>query len=271
MSLGLGLFTKRGANLQCKFGGEYLKRGGNIMLKAAAFSLLIAIAAACSTVFAAPVTYSFTTSTALSAGSGPSGTFLAGLLSGLSVSGTFTYDSTASATGTLADGETLYGGPSSPNYLLNGAVGTYSFSDPRGYMGVGNDKPIAPFPSADIVQIDADPGNPAVPVHNISGFGLDGFSLYNVRMFWISGQTTPELIPDFLTNQDLPAVLPAFHGRLALDFVETGTTGPQSGVFFDGLAVAPVTVPEPGTCTLLSLGLGLLGLTAHRRKLRIAT
>jgi len=240
------------------------------MIKAIAFSLLTVVAAAFNTAFAAPVIYSFTTSAVSPGGFGAGAPVLSGSLSGLSVSGTFTYDSAATATGTLADGETLYGGPSSPNYHLSGSVGGFSFSDPRGNMDVGNDKPISIFPSADIVQLNADPGNPAIPVHNISGFSLDGYSLYNVRMFWISGQTSPELIPDFLTNQDLPSVLPAYHGRLALDFVETGTTGPQSSVFFDGLAVAPVTVPEPGTYALLSVGLGLLAFTARRRKQREA-
>jgi hypothetical protein len=87
-------------------------------------------------------------------------------------------------------------------------------------------------------------------------------------MFWIEGDSTPELIPDFNSDQSLPGLLPTFHGRLALDFVVTGDpTGPQSDVFFDYLSVTTTAaVPEPETYAMLLAGLGLLGFAARRRK-----
>ena len=96
-----------------------------------------------------------------------------------------------------------------------------------------------------------------------------GCTLYNARMFWIEGNASPDLIPDFLTDQNLPNPLPTFHGRLSLDFVETGNaSGPQSDVFFDSLSVN--AVPEPETYALLLTELGLLGFMARRRKLKEA-
>ena len=65
----------------------------------------------------------------------------------------------------------------------------------------------------------------------------------------------------------LPGVLPAFQGRLALDFVTSGDPNcPQYYAFFDGLTVSPVAaVPEPDTYAIMLAGLGLLGVIARRR------
>jgi hypothetical protein len=239
------------------------------MNKATALSAMLAMCAAFGAASAAPVKYTFTTSAVSPGGFGTGATFLSGALSGLSVSGTFMYDPLAAPTGTLADGSTIYAGANSPNSALSGSIGGFSFSDSRGFTIVGNDHPISVFPAADSVQLLADSPTAGVGVHNIAGFSLGGFTLYNVRMLWIEGNSSPGLIPDFLTDQNLPNPLPTFHGRLALDFVQTGNaSGPQSDVFFDGLSVN--AVPEPETCALLLTNLGLLGFMARRRKLREA-
>ena len=75
------------------------------------------------------------------------------------------------------------------------------------------------------------------------------------------------VIADFLSNQNLPSVLPSFQGRLALDFAPTGDPDPQSNrsfVFFDGLIYRPAPVPEPSTFILLLLGLA--GLRFRRKR-----
>jgi hypothetical protein len=218
---------------------------------------------------AAPVTYTFSTSQVSPGGFGAGASFLSGALSGLSVTGTFNYDASAAPTATSPAGATFYGGPASPYSGLHGSVGAFSFSDPRGFASVANDRPISIFPAADSFQLVADSSVAASGVHNISGFVLGGYTLYNVRMFWIEGDFYPELVADFLGDQNLPNPLPTFHGRLALDFVVTGSpAGPQSDVFFDGLSVT--AVPEPESYAMLLAGLGLLGFAARRRTLKEA-
>jgi hypothetical protein len=102
-------------------------------------------------------------------------------------------------------------------------------------------------------------------VRNITGFTAAGWVLQNVRMFWIEGQSVPELIPDLFTNQDLPMALPTIHGRLAFDFVQPNDpTETRRFVFFDELTVT--AVPEPQTYVMLLAGLGLLGFEMKRRR-----
>ncbi|MFM7506486.1 MAG: PEP-CTERM sorting domain-containing protein, partial [Rubrivivax sp.] len=81
-------------------------------------------------------------------------------------------------------------------------------------------------------------------------------TLVNGRLFWIEGLPG---IGDFTGNDALPAVLPGFSGRLALDFVPIDApAGPVSYVFFDGLTVT--AVPEPSPALLLAAGLGVVWL-----------
>lgn len=70
---------------------------------------------------------------------------------------------------------------------LSGSIGGFSFSDSRGFTTVGNDHPISVFSAADSVQLFADSSTAGVGLHNIAGFSLGGYTLYNVRMFWIEG------------------------------------------------------------------------------------
>lgn len=190
------------------------------------------------------------------------------------VAGSFDYDAQAPATGSFG-GSTIYGiqniPPAFPSSFANlvGSVQGNPFSDGRGTTAVGNDNfalsdfstnpPTTTF--VDILQLNTQSQTPTV------GFAIGAFTLKNVRMFWIEGQQTPNLVPEFLPNQSLPGVLPAFQGRLALDFVATGDpNGPQYYAFFDGLTVSPVAaVPEPDTYAIMLAGLGLLGFIARRR------
>jgi len=179
-----------------------------------------------------PVTYSYIT------GDAPFGGELAPLFAGQSVSGTFVYDRDAPIIGMTTTG----GSPGSAIYApaimdLAGSIAGNSFSDPNGSIVVGDDK-FLPFGGADILVLVADPAIGTVPPAfiNFSGFDIDGFTLINVRLFWIEGLPSAG---DFLSDQNLPAILPDFPGRLALDFVPTGTTEPVSSVFFDLLRVSP--------------------------------
>ncbi len=190
------------------------------------------------------------------------------------VAGSFDYDAAAPATGT-SGGLTIYGiqniAPAFPSSFANlvGSVQGNQFSDGRGTTAVGNDNfaqsdlstnpPTTTF--VDFLQLNTQSQTPTV------GFAIGAFTLKNVRMFWIEGAQMPNLVPEFLPNQGLPGVLPAFQGRLALDFVATGDpNGPQYYAFFDGLTVSPVAaVPEPDTYAIMLAGLGLLGVIARRR------
>ena len=150
---------------------------------------------------AVPITYSFST------GSTPFGDpTLVPLFGGFSVTGTFDYDSDTPATTIIPSGpvagSTLY---LNSTVNLVGSVGAWSFSDPIGRTIVGNNKFQG---SLDFLNLIADPNldSGAPPsAFGLDGFDVDGFSLINVRMFWIQGQLG---ITDFLSNQDLPNPLP---------------------------------------------------------------
>lgn len=215
----------------------------------------------------APVTYSFSTSLS------PSGTssIVSLFNSDAVVSGTFTYDSEAPSVGDIGTGIS-YGGhnPNSGNLAsfsdLLGEVSGMNFSDPRGVVIVGNDRPTATA-NLDSLALSADPSLTSTSVHNFNGFTIGEYSLVNVRLFWLEGQEVPDLISDFLNNETLPAALPAFNGRLALDFIRTGTPTTLAGyVFFDGLIVSATPVSEPETLALLLSGLGSLAFFSRRRR-----
>ena len=159
------------------------------------------------------------------------------------------------------------GTPTATSNLV-GSVGGFDFSDTFGSIAVGNDTFTSGGQKFDILQPFFEVGLSAPLPHNLSGFTLDGFQLVNIRMFWIEGQAVPETIGDFLTNQDLPAVLPAFHGRMSFDFVQASNpTGPMNFVLFDGLSVQQVAaIPEPETYAMLLAGLGLMGFAARRKR-----
>jgi hypothetical protein len=190
-----------------------------------------------------PTTYGFSTDSA------PFGSAsLVPFFFGLSVTGKFDYDPDAAAVGFVppgfpTSGSTIYLDATSD---LSGSVGPWLFSDPTGRAIVGNDKFVSggpmPAPPADFFQLRADPflGAPVPPAaFGLNGFDIDGFTLVNVRMVWIEGELG---ITDFLSDQNLPAVLPSFQGRLALDFTPTNDPGVISSVFFNGLTVAQVSM-----------------------------
>ena len=152
------------------------------------------------------------------------------LFAGLSVSGTFNYANSVPAvgvvTGPAVPGAAIYAGaPTS----IAGSVNGLNFSDSSGFVVVGNDRfvntGLTDFLSVAAGQLDT------------AAFEINGFTLVDVRLFWIESDTT---IEDFLVSDLLPTALPEIEGRLALDFTPTADPGVETSVFFDGLFVSPM-------------------------------
>ena len=228
---------------------------------------------------AAPVTYSFSTGTAAFGGPFGAFPFLSPSIFDGGASGSFVYDADALLVQVNPDGTSSYRGqtPASETGFvtslsnLSGSVAGRSFSDASGSTLVGNDNFVQAgpgLPPGDILQFIFDPELTSSARRNFSGFEVDGFTLYRVRMFWAEGQSVPGLISDFLSDQNLPAVLPGFAGRMALDFHQTGNPATQGVVFFDDLRVATAVapIPEPETYAMLLAGLGMMAFLARRRR-----
>ena len=230
-------------------------------------TIVLVLAASTQPVSATPIAYEFRTGT--TAFSLPAGSTLglAAALTGSSVSGTFVYDADAPTTIAVTTGPTagsdIHTGAITS---ISGTIAGLSFSDMLGAVTIGDEAYTVPnvptIPTADLLQLSGfAPNEPS----DFLGFTVNGFDLMNVRLFWLENLLTLDPIPDFLTGNALPTVLPTFNGRLALDFGTHGVLNPLSVVFFDGLTVSPVTVPEPST--LLLLGAALLGFAATRRRI----
>lgn len=221
---------------------------------------------------AVPVTYTFTT------GAGAIGTaaiherFIAAGGAGASVSGSFQYDPDAPFVEDVPGLGRAYGGHSDFSKVasFSGLAGTISapsgldlgFTDPRGVVAVGNDRGVVGFPGpVDILNLFSDPGLTSSSLRNFSGFTLGDYRLARVRFFWIETQSVPELIGDFLDDEDLPLALPGFHGRLGLDFVRSADASPTAYagfLFFDGVQVTAMPVPEPPSFAMALAALGIL-------------
>jgi hypothetical protein len=175
------------------------------------------------------------------------------------VSGTFEYDSAVLQSGSTANTSALYAGS-----LTNLAGSSPSgFSDPSGRTSVGNDVVLSNG-SGDALALAAESFVAAplsVVPDDFVGFSIGGGSslrLVNVRLFWQEGLLGA---PDFLSDQSLPATLPTFEGRLALDFADVSSPSTIVSIaFFDGLFVHAQSVPEPASAALLGIASLALGI-----------
>ena len=146
------------------------------------------------------------------------------------MSGTFNYASSVPAvgvvTGPAVPGAAIYAG--APTSIV-GSVNGLNFSDSSGFVVVGNDRfvntGLTDFLSVAAGQLET------------ATFEINGFTLVDVRLFWIESDTT---IEDFLVSDLLPTALPEIEGRLALDFTPTADPGVETSIFFDGLFVSPM-------------------------------
>jgi hypothetical protein len=194
------------------------------------------------------------------------------MLVGTSLTGSFLYDSAIPRT-SMTSGGSL--GSLGANYvgsftflsadIIGGTLsgGERSITDPRGQTVVGNQ---ASMGFQDYLQLQAEPGNGSNPgLLNIqSTFTLGDYEVFNFRMFWLQGQAVPEVIPDFLSSNNLPNPLPSINGRLGIDFVNSSDPfGTQHIMFYDNLRVA--ALPEPAILALVGAGLTGFGFSRRRR------
>lgn len=251
--------------------------------KTAAASVCAVLMSMVAPAMAAPVQYTFTAGPVFS---GPSE--IASLLSGLAISGAFTYDAATPLYGQSGDlgfepGYAVYatgGSVIQSFYGLSGHIGTNQFSDIVGSTSVRNGYTggVPTTSTLDIVSLNADvtpkAGSNTLPTdyqRQLVGFTVGDYTLSNVRLFWAGGVTGGGF--NFLNDNGLPTALPAFQGRVAFDFVRTDDPTNIANlpyyantVIFSGLAVQAAPVPEADTSLMLLAGLGVLGLMARRRR-----
>ena len=231
-----------------------------MMTKFRSLTVGLALFGLASAASAVPVTYNFYTGTqSLAYGTG------VGLLpAGVTVSGSFTYDADAPfLTSGFNGAGSIY--QSITNFSMS--VGGYSAFDAVGYNVAANDLYYTTLSTGtvvprydDLIELYAGPTG-----GSWSSFSVGGHELARVRLFWLENLLGAT---DFLSSEGLPAVLPSFQGRLALDFGPIVPGGfPPGIVWFDGLYAAPVTVPEPGTLALAVFGLAMLGVASRKRRL----
>ena len=226
-------------------------------------------AGAAQTAHAIPVTYQFTTGALGSSPFtpqpvfGPSAGVISSALTGLSVSGSFAYDSETPLT-SVTNGPIVFNQSNYENAItsFSGSVGTLNFTASTGKMDVANEGYQS---NADFLQLVA---------ITDKGISLANLPLITARLFWIENASSPFLpaAPDFLTGNDLPASLPTLSGRFALDFLDKDALGNVAitTALFDGLTVtaapAPAPVPEPATLGLLLSCSTLLGMVRRQRR-----
>lgn len=182
---------------------------------------------------------------------------------GRSVSGTFDYDDSLTARRDMDDNGGFIGWPHYDLSLLNlaGSVNGMQFSDPSGVTDVANDlfdrtNVNNPTGFSDLFHMFADSvvvgtEGSEMLISDLVGFEVIGFTLVNVRLLWVEGQfgdfqadSIPA--PDFLSNGNLPALLPDIPGAVALDFTTAASPEEEFVVFFPALLASPLTVnPTP--------------------------
>lgn len=238
------------------------------------FACVSLAVAAAQSVHATPITYQFSTDsfgTPPSLASGPSGTAIAAALNGLSVAGTFVYDSDSPLTNITDSAQVLgeHNYENNPISAFSANVGTLNITGATGKADAADEGFVSRvFPNPDPVYGDF--------LHFVSitdkGISLLDLPLVTARLFWIESPGPVNPTPDFLTSGELPDSLPTLSGRFALDFVNKDGSGNVIGLttaFFYGLKVtpapvAPAAVPEPSMLALLLAGLALIPVVRRR-------
>lgn len=188
-------------------------------------------------------------------------TEISDFFAGTSVSGTFDYDDSLTVRDVDDNGIPI-GWPHYDLSFLNlaGSVDGIQFSDPSGVTAVVNDlfdrtNVNNPTGFSDLFQLAADSvvertEDSEILISDLVGFEVIGFTLVNVRLLWVEGQfgePPSDLIraPDFLSNGNLPPLLPDIPGAVFLDFKTEASPEEAFAVFFPALNVSPLTVNPP--------------------------